>query len=1169
MKIKRLKIKRLPGINQTFEIQMPEAGICVIFGPNGIGKSSICRAVEALYWENCGPSQRISVIGEFELDGENWLGTREGSGVRWQRAGDVSVPPNLPPYHSRQFFFLRLRNLIDPSPDITKNIASVIHRQMSGGFDLDQIASDLFRDVTRPRCRVARNSFNKAKNEVETAEIQQSHLQRRVDKLESLRAQLDKEKSSAGRLTFVKRALGLAGRRQNLAELKRKMAAMPNALSKVTGKEVEQVQQLQSKADSYAERARSIKEKLEQTKELRQNSQLSAPLDKAELATWRNNADELSRVEVKLGAAEIEHSACRQEFAAALSAVGDSSLDEVKLNLTAHSQLFEFLRSCTKHDDRSNAIEERLRLLRRVDELGDRQGDLDQYRDATSLLRSWLRVPEAETLREKIRERRYWVLSAFILTVSGFILAMLVDPTFGMLAAVGVGVSLPVFLLRNQKLASSDRKTYQSAFEKLSVSEPDLWDIPSVESRLHSLENETANLQAAFQRARDRDVERQSLINELAGMSQQKDDLENQRQKLRDSLGIDLSLPDAELVDAARGLDQLRTARQKYEAAAGKVECLKVRHANLLTNLSDILTHFGEQPPSDAATAQARLNQLTDRNRQLEDAADNEEKLNAQLNQIFSDRDETRDSIRKIYTDLEFGETDIQALRKLVDLLPDYLELKQNSAFLEGQIELDRSELNEVGESELLTSDKSSLEQLIEECSQSVEEEARLRDEIAEIKAQADEAKHSQSVHDLIAMREQARTKLSDVREEALFAKAGQFLINAVKKEYEQTQMPRVFERARSHFSFFTNQSYELHLGKGEGTDGHRLFAIDLRRNRGRQLSQLSDGTRSQLLLAARLAFAEEVEHGKILPLFLDEALDQSDPVRFEAIMGSLGRIAMKQGRQIFYLTCDHLDVDRIQHALSKEKCEIASAIDLGLIRRNEASVSGPDILHVDTKQAVPTPDGLAAAEYGASLGVPEFWPSLGSEEQHFFYVLSDDLELLYDFLVNGIKWAGQWKIVSDTPLADRLCSRSISASEISLRLSLLHSFCELWKHGRGRPVDHDAIKNSGAVTARYLVDVVAVAEDLAGDAEKLISALKVKKDTRLKGFRQNNCEKLEKFLRDNGYLDEKPIFSENELRLRALATPAANQLPQGVASECLNRWWNWFANDPGHEQQE
>ena len=38
--------------------------------------------------------------------------------------------------------------------------------------------------------------------------------------------------------------------------------------------------------------------------------------------------------------------------------------------------------------------------------------------------------------------------------------------------------------------------------------------------------------------------------------------------------------------------------------------------------------------------------------------------------------------------------------------------------------------------------------------------------------------------------------------------------------------------------------------------------------------------------------------------------------------------------------------------------------------------------------------------------------------------------------------------------------------------------------------------------------------------------------------------------------IDEHPILDEEELRLRALASPAATHLPEGNADECLNRWW-------------
>lgn len=1158
MKLKRLTINQLPGISVPFEIESGGANFHVVFGPNGIGKSSICRAVESLYWTDRGPSQRTSVNGEFELDGEAWWAEREGSRVRWQTGGEDSVPPRLPSSYHHRCFFLRLRDLIDPSPEGTQDVASEIRRQMSGGFDLDEIVSNLFAGVGAQHGRRERRDFNKAAQAVQEAEGHQSGLQRRADQLESLRAHLDVAESSGRRVTSIDRALGLAGRLDEYADVVEKMAVLPDSLAKLTGKEVEQIETLRRQVDKLNERTRTLEGQLEDARKVQQDTSLSAPLDHAELAAWRENANELSRVELALQAARTEHSACRKELAAALSALGGGNVEEVELDLADHGQLFEFLRAAEGHRARVNAIEERLRLLAQVDSPDDGQHNLGQSRSAAEALRSWLRAPEPESLSGRIRARRYWILFAFATVAAAFGLAALVDPMFAILAAAGAGIAIPVFMLRNLRASSSERKAARNAFEKLGVDKPDAWDIPSVESRLRSVESEAAILDAKLQRARDRDVERQTLKNELGGLSEAETALDARSQKLKDSLKLGAILPDAELVDFARALDLLRSARGKDQGAAGKAKHLEATHTEILSDLAGVLERHGELRPVGAATAVAALNQLADQNTRLEKAIADERIATEQLRLVSSDRDSALDSIKQIYADASLDEGDLHGLAALLNSLPHYLKLTGEAARLESQIELDRTELAKEGEAELTGCDRPSLERLHSDLSQAAKKATELRDEIAEINAQVNEAKRSSNVQDLIAVREEARGKLQDRRNEALFAKVGKFLIDAVEQEYEQTQMPRVLERARSHFSAFTHHNYELRLGTG--AQAPQLIAIDLRSGEGLGLDELSDGTRAQLLLAARIAFAEEVEQGITLPLFLDAALDQSDPSRFEAIVRSLGRIADDQDRQIFYLTSDPFDVDRIQHALAEEDCEIAAEIDLGFIRAKAASVSGPRALKVEQRPTVPAPDGLSAEEYGAVLGVPVLEPVRGYTEQHFFYVLWDDLILLHKFLVNGIERVGQWKTVSGTALADKLGSRSIISAQIKFRSDLLEVFCESWKQGRGRPVDRDALENSGALTERFLDDVVAISDELAGDPEKLLTAIGANKDPRLKGFRRSSFKNLEQYLREHTYLDELPVLTGEELRLRALASPAANKLPEGVASDCLNRWWTWAA---------
>ena len=139
--------------------------------------------------------------------------------------------------------------------------------------------------------------------------------------------------------------------------------------------------------------------------------------------------------------------------------------------------------------------------------------------------------------------------------------------------------------------------------------------------------------------------------------------------------------------------------------------------------------------------------------------------------------------------------------------------------------------LQNAGDAELVECDRSLLERLQGELSQAATKMAELWDEIADINAKVNEARRGSNVQDLIAVRDEARTKLQDRRDEALFAKAGRFLIDAVEEEYEQTQLPRVFERSRNHFSRFTHHNYELRLGKE--AKAPRLFAVELRSGEG------------------------------------------------------------------------------------------------------------------------------------------------------------------------------------------------------------------------------------------------------------------------------------------------------------------------------------------------
>lgn len=1158
MRLKRLTIDRLPGIDQGFEIESAGAGVHIIFGPNAIGKSSICRAVEALFWDNRGPTERVFVKGQFELDGETWLVVRDGPHLQWRCAGEDRVPLGIPASHNHRSFFLRLRDLIDPSRDGTQDIASEIRRQMSGGFDLNGIVEGLFSGVSSRQRRGQKNKFNAAAKDVERAEGTQSGLQRSSDELEQLRTKHEAALLDARRLPSVNRAVGLAGRTKEHAGVVEEIRTLPEALANLTGREVEEIERLQDRVNELDEETRRLERERDAASGAKRDSRLPAELNISDLAIWRKKAEEFERLELELQTARTHREGCRKELDDALSAIGDGDVDEVALTVRQHGQLFEFLRAAENHRTQKNAIEERLSLLAHLDQGEDVPGQLETLRSAVDALRRWLRAPEPETFRDRLWARRGWIVLGVAMIVAGAGLAVFIDPRFGFLLAAGAGVMVPVALLRGTKAAFDTRAKVQQDYASLDVEAPDAWNAGLVESRLRNLEVEVASIDSRSQRARDRGVEREYLKNQLNGLDEAETSLDERRKKLLESLKLNALPPDAELVDFARALDQLRATHIKHEGASGKVDNLENRHAQLLSCLADVLQRHGEPMPEDATKTKVYLVSLSGRNDQLVKALDDKSQADAQLKWNSKERDTVLNSIRKIYAEASLKDGDLSGLTELLNLLPRYRELKEKANRFKAQIDLDRRELAEAGESGLVDCDRTTMERLARDCSAAEKKALELHEKIVTIEEQVKQAKSGNNLQELITRKENARSELQDLRDEALFAEAGRFIVNAVEKEYEQNQKPRVLERAAGHFSSFTHHGYELRLS--QDTKSPRLIAVDLPSGEGRELNELSDGTRAQLLLAARMAFAEEVEQGRTLPLFLDEALDQSDPARFEAIARSLGRIADDQGRQIFYLTSDPQDRHRFRQALEAENCAVASEIDLGWVRRSAASVTEPDTFQVPPRQVVPAPDGASAEEYGVRLGVPAFAPALGYVQQHFFYVLPDDLNLLRDFLVHGIKHAGQWKTVSGTPLAERLGSRSISSQEIASRVSLLEVFCEAWNQGRGRTVDRDVLVQSGYLSERYLDDVVAIAGELGGDPERLLVELRERTDKRLKGFRQNSADALEGYLRDHGYLDDRPVLGESELKLGASTSPPANELPDGVASDLLSRWWIWAA---------
>jgi hypothetical protein len=532
------------------------------------------------------------------------------------------------------------------------------------------------------------------------------------------------------------------------------------------------------------------------------------------------------------------------------------------------------------------------------------------------------------------------------------------------------------------------------------------------------------------------------------------------------------------------------------------------------------------------------------------------ERLDTEVGQIRAIHD-------RIYSELDVEVADRRALETLVGGFAQHAELVRQIDVLTRQIETTEQRIGEPRHANLLQLDHRALEQAREEAARLAAGLDDLRNAIAEIRS---EVKHAGDRHDLehaLADRDAASHELARVRDEVLAAGAGAFLVGEVQSEHESHQMPKVLDRARDLFSAFTHYAYEL---KVPGDESASFLAVESRTGIGRHPGELSDGTRAQLILAARLAFAEEVEGETTLPIFLDEALDHSDPGRFEAIAQSLGRMVEDQGRQIFYFTNDPTDAERIQQALAREGCAAAETIDLAAIRKRASSVGAAAELEIIPRDAVPPPAQLTAEAYGELLGVPPLDPGAAADSQHLFHLLWDDLGVLHTLLDNRIERVGQWRLLarSGATLAKQ-CEQRLSgdreAGQLEARAQLLDEFCRARAEGRERPVDRAAIESSRAISETFLDRVVDLADELSGNVGRLLEELgrsSGQLDERLKGMRNraDATASLEQYMVETGYLDHGRTLAEADIVARLLASPAVGLVPDGFTARAAHRWW-------------
>jgi len=1118
MNLQRIFLRRVAGIDPPFAIEKLSPAINVVVGPNGSGKTSLRKAVAATLWPKRDASKSLEIESDWQ-DGVRTLhADREGGHVSWSENGSPIDEPMVPDIHLAPCYTLGVDDLLLHDNTTDQVIANDIRVAMSGGYDVRGVIKGLFTPSTQLGRRETKEHGD-AKAKYHSVQTDQRHLAKEEERLATLREQERAATAARDTIARIDDALALYKTRSALRTARMRIAELPSAIAKLSANDNTLLDQLESAQSGAAEEIDNLGDQISHAEGEINGSGFGANVpaqDEVDAATDR--LQQLKTVEVRL--AEIDRSRAgavaklddaRKSLAGTLDAEAVSAA-----TLPTLEQIERFVRRRDQTRARRDAITQRIRAL-----AGEATGeDAGLLAEGTNLLRDWLAAPSPA----EPSARTPIVFATVGIIAIGVALAFLHHLAWLLLAGAGVGVALGAVLTSSLVRPSGvSRSQCEQRFRELGIAALTAWTSEHVRTLLRELERRLATAHLAESAAK----ERASLERQLHASDLDDAELANEALSLRTAVGIDVG-EDLALHEIARACREYADARGELLDLDAQVTAYQRERQSLRERIDVFLREHGFAAAGtieDTAALGGKLMQLQRRLDKYRGASERRQEAMSTLERARVKFANAETAIRTFYENRGLAAGERPLLESLLRQLPEYANVIAEQRRCVQRVEELEGKLGQ--RAEFLDADEASLIAWREVEKAKNETLTEISQEIGRIQNRIETARTGTIVAEALARVAITRDALLDAVEQARLAAAGRFLLEQVDEQHEKQSRPAVLERAMQNFAAFTHNAFELTLAD---SDDAGFRARDTSRNRFVELSELSDGTRIQLLLAVRLAFATSAERDARIPLMLDEALSTSDPDRFRAVVEALAILAC-EGRQIFYLTSNPADVVAWRAAARGDAAHDVEIVDLGRIRWQQAAIDSAAELALPAPRLIPQPDGMTAEQYGVALGVPPAAAHEPIESLHLFYVLRHNLPLLYrligEFRINTL---GRWESFSRSGrasllLADDACRR------LDALCACTRAAHEAASIGRGRPVDDQALADSGAVSDRFMAAVRAANREVGGDARHLLEAV----DRSVKGFRTDKLRDLEDHLRDHAYLDERPQLDVAEIYARSL----------------------------------
>ncbi len=1156
MHLRRLTINALPGIDSKFTFEPPEARVIVVTGPNAIGKSSLARALKHLLAPDRSDPPALSLEAEFDSGDTRWQVRRNGDQILWLRNGEATTDhPSLPSGDQINLYRLSMESLLSDDDD-DKQLAKRIGRGMRGGFDLDSLRDTLPARFGRSEAR-AWSTAQKAVRKVERAN---KHLQAEEARLPELEQSIEAAKASANRVAQLQNAMDLHKSIEHRVACQQVFEGFANGMDTLKGDELDRLDRLQDNAETLGAEVQEKKRELDSAREALADTGLSAGLPVPEA---------VERIECLLRRLE-EHANDRRRTQESLRDA-KAGLEDILGQFQGHggapdlgSDSMEPAERLVK--DLVDARERRRLRQQRLDLAGEppNDADIEQLRRGVNALRAWLAAnsfPANVALDAPSHAKRLGYISlAFAAAIA---LAAFIERAYWSLTAAllaGAAMLWALFAGRRSRPAPSTADHARQQYDDTGLDPPEDWSLDTV--REHLTRHIEPRLNKLVQQ-RDRAQEAPELRLEIEQEDAEIERLEAQKAELSQSIGIDPELaaaPFHRFIDLTGKWD---AARRLHKEQLSAIDELDREIAADAAKVHEFLVQWrsADTPPLDetsnhSAIAELRVafGALSKRLDQAKEAHNKIRSLGREIASLESRLVESQEERDGLFAGIGLAPDQRTELEDRSSQRADWMIAQDELKAASREEERLRKEL--ANQHDLIAAvDEGAVERLSDEQKKKQRQANRHTELIREhqdIHTQLEEAGRRYDLEEATGNLDQARAALEDKRDRALLQQATAVLLDEIENQFKSDREPKLLRRAKEIFQQVTAGAFTLELAEGS-----RFAAHDLIQEQPRTLKELSSGTRMQLLLALRLAWTEARERGgESLPLFLDEALTASDEGRFAVMADTLTQLAEAGKRQIFYLSARRHESALWRQATGTEP----PVVDLAEVRFGSTRTQ-PEDFQVETPPSLPFPVGQDAASYAALLGIPRFDPHLEPGRVHLFHLLRDDLESLHRLMDTWrVTTLGQLESLLASNAAEGAIPETAVRGRLKQRCVATRAWTQLWRQGRGRPVNRMVLEQSDAVSTRFIDRMAELADEMQGDGTALIDALR---QHRLPRFHLSKTEELEQWLTEEGYIDEQAKLSAEE---RCRLTLAAVTPPDDEEAAEVNQLLAWLEGTHGSE---